>query len=66
MILFYRLCVYFLAGNLLSRYRVVPHDAAEPIAPPTIALPKKTAPLTTIGAILVSGLKLISLGEVLM
>jgi hypothetical protein len=29
-----------------------PHDAAVPIAPPTIALPTNIAPPTTIGAIL--------------
>lgn len=35
--------------------RVVPQDAAAPTAPPTRALPTKTAPPTTIGAILASG-----------
>jgi len=34
---------------------VVPQEAAAPTAPPTIALPTKTAPPTTIGATLVSG-----------
>jgi hypothetical protein len=35
--------------------RVVPQDAAAPTAPPTIALPTKTAPLTIIGATFTSG-----------
>ena len=34
---------------------MVPQEAAAPTAPPTIALPTKTAPPTTIGATLVSG-----------
>jgi len=42
---------YLLAGNLLSRKRVVPQEAAAPIAPPASALPTKTAPPTTIGGI---------------
>lgn len=47
--------IYFLGGKLLSRMRVVPQDAAAPTAPPTIALPTKTAPLTIIGATFTSG-----------
>jgi hypothetical protein len=35
--------------------RDVPQEAAEPTTPPTIALPIKIAPPTTIGAILTSG-----------
>ena len=35
--------------------RVVPQEAAAPTAPPTRALPTKTAPPTIIGAILASG-----------
>ena len=47
--------IYFLAGKRLSRMRVVPQEAAAPTAPPTRALPTKTAPPTIIGAILASG-----------
>ena len=47
---------YFLEGGKReSRKRLVPQEAAVPIAPPTIALPTKRAPLTTIGANLESG-----------
>ena len=47
---------YFLEGGKReSRKRLVPQEAAVPIAPPTIALPTKIAPLTTIGANLESG-----------
>ena len=34
---------------------MAPQEAAAPMAPPTRALPTKTAPPTTIGAILASG-----------
>jgi hypothetical protein len=47
--------IYFLAGKRLSRMRVAPQEAAAPTAPPTRALPTKTAPPTIIGAILASG-----------
>jgi hypothetical protein len=46
---------YLLAGNLLSRIRVVAQEAAVPTAPPTIALPIKAAPPTIMGAIFASG-----------
>jgi hypothetical protein len=47
--------IYFLAGNLLSRMRVVTQEPAAPIAPPASALPIKIAPPTTIGGIFASG-----------
>jgi hypothetical protein len=49
--------IYFLAGNRLSRKRVVPQEAAAPIAPPASALPTKTAPPTIIGGIFASGVE---------
>jgi hypothetical protein len=49
--------IYLLAGNLLSRIRVVTHEPAAPAAPPTIALPTKAAPPTIMGAIFASGVE---------
>jgi len=49
--------IYFLAGKRLSRKRVVPQEAAAPIAPPTTALPTKAAPPTIMGAIFASGVE---------
>ena len=47
----------FLAENRRLSKRVVAQDATVPAAPPIIALPRKIAPPTIIGATLVSGLE---------
>jgi hypothetical protein len=47
--------IYLLAEKRLLRMRVAPQEAAALIAPPTSALPTKTAPPTIIGANLASG-----------
>jgi hypothetical protein len=55
-----RISFYFLEGNLLSRTRFTPQDAAPPITPPATARPRKTAPATTIGATFASGATIIA------
>lgn len=45
------LLLYFFAGKLLFKIRLVPQLVAPPMIPPTTALPTRAAPATTIGAI---------------